>query len=733
MPTILGAAQTASSVLLRLGTYIFLRIIPGAILSTVLPILFLVYLFSFTVEKLVRLSGRQSESESADIVDAKYTQDGAETKLDATDVIGVTVKTVPSSVTISTILFNLPTLAPWAKAIGFLINLACIAMVADFVARPFYETHEDLVFTRVGAVYHDAAKIVVRYPRPSEGLRIVWKQMDGTGMLAYSDSDESGWVDGPSLDLKAEDDWVGVTRLDSLWASTRYQYRLATLNSTLLPYPATPIIFRTFPDPRLPGSHFKFIATSCLLPNFPYNPLAPTTRLEGFRLLKQQLDSTSTGSTPPGISIPTQGATVEIAAPAVSAEPQLTPNAVEPSNSSALPVHQAPATETNHSSQIPVVRTETEISSPLPFIGTRHSASFVPTEFMIFMGDFIYADVPYFIGDSRESYNRLYRRTYASEEFRQVYEQLPVLNIYDDHEFKNDFEGRSNDSTYLFANASAAFSTYQGNANYHTYTDASGRVVNYFDFKYGDVAFFILDTRRYRSVTGRNTTEEETPTILGERQLADFHQWAARVNSTAAFKFIISSVPVSALWGGPNGQVDTWAGALEERRVFLDLLEYIPNVIILSGDRHEFAAVEYITGAREFSIRQATPLNQFYIPFFKTFDIKNGQTRKIKYVVKEEVNRSVTEFEIVEQIPEEKILAYLPSGNHKWGTFEVDTTNASSPTVTLELSIDGAKAWTHTIVGKPVKYTGSTALGTQIAQISGSIKGMLGRLGKIFG
>jgi hypothetical protein len=35
-------------------------------------------------------------------------------------------------------------------------------------------------------------------------------------------------------------------------------------------------------------------------------------------------------------------------------------------------------------------------------------------------------------------------------------------------------------------------------------------------------------------------------------------------------------------------------------------------------------------------------------------------------VVKEEVNGSVTEFEVVEQIPEEKILAYLPNGNHKW-------------------------------------------------------------------
>ncbi len=41
--------------------------------------------------------------------------------------------------------------------------------------------------------------------------------------------------------------------------------RLATLTSTLLPYPPKPITFRTFPDPRLPGVHFKFVASSCLV------------------------------------------------------------------------------------------------------------------------------------------------------------------------------------------------------------------------------------------------------------------------------------------------------------------------------------------------------------------------------------------------------------------------------------------------------------------------------------
>lgn len=81
-----------------------------------------------------------------------------------------------------------------------------------------------------------------------------------------------------------------------------------------------------------------------------------------------------------------------------------------------------------------------------------------------------------------------------------------------------------------------------------------------------------------------------------------------QVNSTAAFKFIVSSVPLTGMWGWPNGQIDTWMGAPAERRAFLDLLEYVPNVVVISGDRHEFAAVEHLgaNSIAEFSIRYAS-------------------------------------------------------------------------------------------------------------------------------
>jgi alkaline phosphatase D len=37
-----------------------------------------------------------------------------------------------------------------------------------------------------------------------------------------------------------------------------------------------------------------------------------------------------------------------------------------------------------------------------------------PAEFMLFLGDFVYADVPVWWGDSHEAYRRLYRRVYNS-------------------------------------------------------------------------------------------------------------------------------------------------------------------------------------------------------------------------------------------------------------------------------------------------------------------------------
>jgi alkaline phosphatase D len=235
----------------------------------------------------------------------------------------------------------------------------------------------------------------------------------------------------------------------------------------------------------------------------------------------------------------------------------------------------------------------------------EHKPREITPEFMLMIGDAIYADVPYWNGDNLEAYRKLYRRTFASPSFRQVYERLrkyfssqnaiitykfiAIFGMYDDHEIVNNFAGENDETKAPFANASSAFNTYYGNAN----PDPHYSDVNFYDFRYGDNAFFVLDTRRYRSRPNANADSTEIPTMLGEKQLHAFHSWLGKVNTTTTFKFVISTVPFTSLWQGYDGQKDSWAGYRFERDALLDVLQYVPNVVILSGDRHEFAFIEH--------------------------------------------------------------------------------------------------------------------------------------------
>lgn len=91
-------------------------------------------------------------------------------------------------------------------------------------------------------------------------------------------------------------------------------------------------------------------------------------------------------------------------------------------------------------------------------------------------------------------------------------------------------------------------------------------------------------------------------------------------------------------------------------------------MIILSGDRHEFAAIEFNgdendNGVLEFS---TSPMSMFYVPFFTTLK-KTGDAMVSR--VKTEVVSTENGEEVVTtkyKIPQEKVLRYIPSGNYKW-------------------------------------------------------------------
>jgi len=123
----------------------------------------------------------------------------------------------------------------------------------------------------------------------------------------------------------------------------------------------------------------------------------------------------------------------------------------------------------------------------------------------------------------------------------------------------------------------------------------------------------------------------------------------------------VSSVPFTSLWGH-DAATDSWAGFPVERAGLLDVLHTVPNVIILSGDRHEFAAVELNSGRQnahrvlEFS---TSPLSMFYIPFFRSLRMQSNSTVQMK-------TKSGSETQRLIEVPQERVLKYIPAGNYKW-------------------------------------------------------------------
>jgi len=169
-----------------------------------------------------------------------------------------------------------------------------------------------------------------------------------------------------------------------------------------------------------------------------------------------------------------------------------------------------------------------------------------------------------------------------------------------------------------------------------------------------------MDTRRYRSPV--DDSELVYRTMLGEEQLYALHNWLSAVNSTASFKFIITSVPFTSLWTH-DAQIDGWAAYPVEKASLLEAFHSVPNVILISGDRHEFAAIEFSSPSpsshvvRELS---TSPLSMFYIPFYHTLKPQSVET----------FSRNVTgtdgnSTEVVE-VPYEKAIKYIPHGNAKW-------------------------------------------------------------------
>ena len=271
---------------------------------------------------------------------------------------------------------------------------------------------------------------------------------------------------------------------------------------------------------------------------------------------------------------------------------------------------------------------------PLTIPGFKHLAKVLPSldpQFMLFLGDFIYIDVPKRFGYDVENYRRDYRQVYASPDWPAVGQNLSWIHVIDDHEITNDFDlNTDNQEASVYQTAIEPWNNYQGAVNppvarkSSIYTSGQGDAT-YFEFTQGPATFFMMDTRRYRDLNAGLPADDTGKSMLGNEQLQYLLAFLARpVPRGVRWKFVVSSVPFTKNWKVNN--LDTWAGFLDERQKILEAMWDVGlrggvGVVVLSGDRHEFASTAFppplggkwpvSATVHEFS---TSPLSQFYLP-----------------------------------------------------------------------------------------------------------------------
>jgi len=168
--------QPILSSLFRLATYVFLRVIPTTLAKPVLPILYLSHILAIHF-----FPPRPRKRTTAPL---------------------------------TVLVLSLPTHSRSLNVANILINSLLLLAAADLALAPFFDPAHHLSFSRVGAVYPDAAKILVRAPFQNNSLHILYRD---------TTTPQLPWIHGPAVDLLPQNDWAHTVRLDNLWPSTPYE------------------------------------------------------------------------------------------------------------------------------------------------------------------------------------------------------------------------------------------------------------------------------------------------------------------------------------------------------------------------------------------------------------------------------------------------------------------------------------------------------------------------------
>lgn len=194
---------------------------------------------------------------------------------------------------------------------------------------------------------------------------------------------------------------------------------------------------------------------------------------------------------------------------------------------------------------------------------------------LLLLGDNVYIDDP----ESPAMQRYTYYRRQSRPEWRELTAQSAVFSIWDDHDFStNDSWGGPLIDKPIWKRRHVWPIFHQNWAN-PAYGGGETHPGCWYEFSIGDVDFFMLDCRYYRT----NPRAKEA-SMLGQVQL----RWLKdRLReSSGTFKVICSSVPWDFRTKGNSR--DTWNGFRAEREAIFSFIEQkrIEGVLLMSADRH---------------------------------------------------------------------------------------------------------------------------------------------------
>jgi choline dehydrogenase-like flavoprotein len=253
-----------------------------------------------------------------------------------------------------------------------------------------------------------------------------------------------------------------------------------------------------------------------------------------------------------------------------------------------------------------------------------------PAQFMLMLGDQIYADATAGLMDSPSPSEKViagHRRAFGSPGFYALTRTLPTYMVLDDHEIGDNWTldlvghrpgvagGRNahaeRQAKLLADTARKAFGAFQWShgPRYNSVRPAGTPAPFNTGFEHGGCEFFVLDTRSQRRRFGG------APQVCDPDQIQELKAWLdAFPSADRTPKFVVSGSVLApglrvAHWGA--GQVsdlmsDTWQMAQEQRREVLQHIgaNRIHNVVFVAGDYHcaATATLDFGGGLRAYAV-----------------------------------------------------------------------------------------------------------------------------------